>query len=192
MIFSIWILPLTLPFISQPCTATPISTPQNPSSTTDLQAYAPTRVPLQKRDDDNEIWHLVHYTPGAIIQPTAIGAAVMSDFYSLVLQAATGSWRQREPPRLQLRIGWHRVSMVMFAQGMDHIPWALVAEYARGMLDWVNNGHVAFTYDGFFLRASGAVFPYGLYVGVRILGEREGLAAWLAGGRGGVLDPSLR
>ncbi|KAI4096588.1 MAG: hypothetical protein LQ339_006955 [Xanthoria mediterranea] len=191
MIFSIWILPFILPLFSKPCTATPISITQNPS-TSDLQPYAPPSRSTQKRDDDNEIWHLVHYTAGAIIQPTAIGAAVMSDFYSLVLQAATGSWRQREPPRSQLHIAWHRVGMLMFAQGMDHIPWDLVAEYARGMLDWVNNGHVAFTYDGFFLKASGTVFPYGLYVGVRILGEREGLANWLAAGRGGVLDPSLR
>ncbi|CAL8574733.1 hypothetical protein XPA_000686 [Xanthoria parietina] len=187
-----WALSLILPIILKSCTATPIPTPKNPSSTTDLQPYTPPSISIHKRDDDNEIWHLVHYTAGAIIQPTPIGAAVMSDFYAQVLQAATGSWRQREPPRSQLHIVWHRVAMVMFAQGMDHIPWALVAEYAQGMLDWVNNGHVAFTYDGFFLKASGTLFPYGLYVGVRILGEREGLATWLAAGRGGVLDPSLR
>ncbi|KAL8645446.1 MAG: hypothetical protein Q9226_007296, partial [Calogaya cf. arnoldii] len=146
------ILLLILLIFIQLCNAKPTSIPKTLDNT-DIQPFPPIggiHSTFQERDDNTNDWLLVHYTPGSIIQPLDIGAAVMAEFYNLVFQAATGSWRSREPHRLQIQIMWRRVSMMMLAQGIENIPWELVAEYARGMLNWVNNGHVAFTYDGFF------------------------------------------
>ena len=186
------ILSLILPIVLQVCTAKPTSIPRS-LDTTDIQPYPPTggiHTTIQERDDNNNAWLLVHYTTGSIIQPLDIGAAVMAEFYNIVFQAATGSWRLREPPRLHIRIMWRRVAMTMVAQGIENIPWELVAEYARGMLNWVNNGHVAFTYDGVFLRPTRTAFPDGLYVGVKIVSQQEATNNWLASGRNGGLDPS--
>ncbi|KAL8759758.1 MAG: hypothetical protein Q9199_000564 [Rusavskia elegans] len=191
MNFPIRLLLLLLPIVSKLGIANPISVSRN-FDTTGIQSNesAGGIHAIQTRDNNDNLWYLVHYSAGSIIQPVDFGAAVMAEFYSLVRQAAMGNWRQREPARLQLHIAWHRVSMVMIAQGIEHIPWELVAEYAQGMLNWVNNGHVAFTYDGFFLRPTMTPFPHGLYVGVRIVGQQEGVNNYLAGGRHGVLDPS--
>ena len=159
-------------------------------ATTGTTSHLPTKViqTIQKRDDIP--WQLVHFTTNSIIQPLAIGAASMAEFYYLVSQAATGRWRSHEPPRQHLKVVWHRVAMVMIAQGIENIPWEVVAQYAEGMLNMVNNGHVAFTYDGYFLRPSETNWPHGLYVGLQILGQQEAVDFWLANGRHGFLDPS--
>lgn len=193
MIPSIWFLSLILLTLVYQCIASPLSTTSVPVSG-ELRLEQSPRVTdssILKRDDDNVRWRLVHYAVGAIIQPQDFGAATMAEFYRLVFEAAMGRWRLQEPPRRHLQIAWHRVGMIMIAQGIDHIPWDVVAEYALGMMRWVNNGHAAFTYDGYFLRPSATLFPHGLYVGLRILGLQQGVNNYLAGGRNGLLDPSL-
>ncbi|KAL8860804.1 MAG: hypothetical protein Q9178_002834 [Gyalolechia marmorata] len=187
-------LPFFLLQLLQPCSCNPISSPKalDTSGIQSDQLAHNIHTPILKRDDsdgDND-WRLVHHTTYSVIQPIDIGAASMSQFYHLLFQAALGGWRQRQQPRLHLQIVWRRVAMIIIAQGLESIPWELVAQFAQGMINWVNNGQVAFTYDGYYLKQSETIWPYGLYVGVRIVGEQEAVDNYLAAGRGQVLDPS--
>ncbi|KAL8787428.1 MAG: hypothetical protein Q9213_002205 [Squamulea squamosa] len=146
-------------------------------------------VSFQRRDDNDNIWHLVHFGPFTAIYPLDIGATTMSQFYHLVYQAAIGGWRLRPPSRFRIQMAWGRIAMIMIVQGIEYIPWELVAQYAEGMRNQVNNGHIAFTYDGYFLKENETPRAHGLYVGVRIMGQQEAVNNFLAAGRNGYLNP---
>ncbi|KAL8915716.1 MAG: hypothetical protein Q9172_006733 [Xanthocarpia lactea] len=194
MLLPSFFLPLFLSQLLQPCIGNPISSPKalDTSGIQSNQLAHNIHTPILKRDgsDGDNDWKLVHHTTYSVIRPINMGAAAMSEFYHLLFGAALGRWRQRQQPRLHLQIVWRRVAMIIIAQNLEYIPWELVAQFAQGMINWVNNGQVAFTYDGYYLRPSETIWPYGLYVGVRIVGEQEAVDNYLAAERGQVLDPS--
>lgn len=154
-------------------------------------ANLPIHPKRSKRDDtDDGHWRLVLNLPISAIEPFDLGAAAMAHFYHLVFQAATGRWRAHRP-QARLEIAWRRVAMVMLVQGLETIPWELLAEFAEGMMNQINGGHVGFTYDGYFLqRQRELARPHGLYVRVRLMGQQEAVDVYLAAGRYGILDPS--
>ncbi|KAL8679447.1 MAG: hypothetical protein Q9186_004277 [Xanthomendoza sp. 1 TL-2023] len=143
----------------------------------------------RKRDDDYEAFDLVHVAAANPIQPYDAGAMIMSIFYHLLMDAATGRWRNR-PQGQHLRIVWGRVAMLMLVQGVEFISWDMVADMAATMLQWIDNGHVAFTFEAYYVRRAEYAARHGLYVGVRILEEQEAVNAYLNAGRDGTLDLS--
>ncbi|KAL8799051.1 MAG: hypothetical protein Q9182_006176 [Xanthomendoza sp. 2 TL-2023] len=145
--------------------------------------------PNRKRDDDDVSWDLVHAAAVHPIQPYDAGAVFMSQFYHFVLQAATGNWRNR-PQGRYLHIVWRRVVMVMLVEGLEFIPWEMVATFAATMLDWINHGHVGFTFDGYYVKRAALSDRHGLYVGVRLMEMQEAVNAFLSTERDGILDPS--
>ncbi|KAL8686253.1 MAG: hypothetical protein Q9224_005506 [Gallowayella concinna] len=182
--------PLTASKHLEPYASSPIST--HTSRTVPLRGtngVKPHDLQYKKRDDDYDEFDLVHLAAANPIRPYDAGAMIMSIFYHLLMDAATGRWRNR-PQGQHLRIVWGRVAMLMLVQGVELISWDMVADMAATMLQWIDNGHVAFTFEAYYVRRAEYAARHGLYVGVRILEEQEAVNAYLNAGRDGTLDLS--
>ncbi|KAL8711249.1 MAG: hypothetical protein Q9220_004394 [cf. Caloplaca sp. 1 TL-2023] len=170
-------------------------------SPTPVQHESSTKIQIRAIDDDpqnqnNQVqaaqahpygdWRAAHFDRITAIQPLFLGATTMQTFYHLVLAAAQGRWRQTLPPRAPVYIVWGRVTMLMLVQGLDVIPWDLVAQWCTEMIGWINNGHAGYTYAGYYLQAGQR---NGLFIAVRLLGDHEALNHYLNGALG-ALDPA--
>ncbi|KAL8689090.1 MAG: hypothetical protein Q9218_005159 [Villophora microphyllina] len=139
---------------------------------------------LQARNND---WHLVFTENMKAISPFLEGAADMREFYWLVFSAASTHWAQTLQPRKELHIVWRRVSMAMTIEGLDAIPWEVVARYAASMLDYLlRPGTIASTYDSFYLKVGQNI---AMYAGVRLLEFQDAVNSYLHG-ISGTLDPA--
>ncbi|KAL8809958.1 MAG: hypothetical protein Q9200_002967 [Gallowayella weberi] len=181
--------PLTASKNLKPCTSSIITTDPSRADTLSGKGIKPHEPRNRKRDDDAPFWQLARVDSLRPIQPYDVGAVMMSEFYHFVLGAATGHWRVR-PQGKYLHITWRRVAMVMLVEGLEFIPWEMVASFATTMLAWINHGHVGATFDGYYIKRNEMPSRHGLYVGVRIMEMQEAVNAFLNAGRDGTLDPS--